>query len=457
MSAARVEVRDGSILIRDLEIEDDRVAAFFAEADSESLDGLASRALIVGALSLERATMTANVDFLQKEVDGLVGNMRSSVHSFGKEILGKVGTDDDQVLAPLKKTLDTVKEDVEIKLKAVQDFLKDDLDPDSKTSKISRSLDEIRNLLDGERTDSIQGRLRDAVEATTKKDGALVLSVKEVVDESLKGVREEMNRLTLQIAGETGKEEGIQEIVEQTTKKGDPFERDVLEIIENWGAAAGVEVIHVGVDNQPGDIQLNFGPLAAGGESCRIIVETKDTGAAAGRKVIGDHMDERIAYRKCDAGVYIRKDESQYAKGIGGYAEGAGMEGPWVAATKDAIITAIRHARVLVHLQKATTGRGVVDVNGAIKGLEKIRHAVRQVNGLTRTANEIAGKAGDVRTMAEALRSTIKAAVSDVEDTLGLDHEPIDDSGDVEIVSREDEDGRDESTPALDGYAGLKK
>lgn len=419
--ARYVTVGSGKVLISGLEVADERVEAFFASIPENDWDDAATRAFTVGILCLERANTHADVDYLKKEVQSMVGHMRDAVKGFGDGIMEKVGTEKGQVLEPVKVSIETTQKQLDEKLKEVQKFLADDIDPDRQTSVLARAMKSIRDLMDPERSDSIQGKLQKAVEETTGEKGRLAVTVKEVVGVAIEPMAKELKDLALEIRGQEEAEKARDEVVQRTTEKGDPFELDIVEELTEWSKATGAQVEHCGPDKQPGDIIVRFPSISASGHEDSIIIEAKDRASQVGRKQVSDLLDGCMDYRNVAGAVLIKKDATQYAKEVGDYAEGQGQRGPWIAATRDGLITAIRHLRVMMRIATIQAMQPDVDVTGAQGGLDKIRASLKKVRTITSKAGNIRTNANEVEEMAKEIKNDIDHAIMDIENSLRVE------------------------------------
>ncbi len=422
MEAPRhVRLDAGKLRVTDLEIVDDRVEAFFSSIPEAEWDDAAARALTVGVLCLERANTQADVDYLKKEVQSMVGHMRDAVKGFGDGIIEKVGTDKGQVLEPVKQSIETTQKQLDEKLKEVQTFLADDIDPDRQTSVLARAMKSIKDLMDPERSDSIQGKLQTAVEEATGEKGRLAVTVKEVVGVAIEPLAKELKELGKEIRGQEEAEKAREEVVQRTTEKGDPFEIGIVEELTEWAKATGAQVEHCGPDNQPGDVIVRFPSISASGHEDSIVIEAKDRTTQVGRKQISDLLDGCMDYRNVGGAVLIKKDVLQYAKEIGDYAEGQGQRGPWIAATRDGLITAIRHLRVMMRIATIQATQPDVDVTGAQGGLDRIRASLKKVRTITSKAGIIRTNANEVEEMAKEIKNDIDHAIMDIENSLRVE------------------------------------
>jgi hypothetical protein len=144
------------------------------------------------------------------------------------------------------------------------------------------------------------------------------------------------------LAKEVCGQEAAAEALQQTIEKGDSYEDRVVEEIRAWAVGLGLQVRHVGKDNQPGDVLI--APVVSSTVSCSltIVVEARDRQSPVGRKAISDILAKAMSERSANAGIYVSKQSDRLGKEIGDWAEGAMNRGPFVARTHNNLFTALR-------------------------------------------------------------------------------------------------------------------
>jgi hypothetical protein len=329
-----------------------------------------------------------------------------------RDLTRTLSAEDGHVLAPIKALVEGTSRTLKERVGGVTDLLSE-VDPDTRTSTMGRALGELRDLLDGRRTDSIQGALTEAVRGITGEDGPLAKSVKGTVAEAIHPLVEEINRIGRQIAAA----EAADEALSGTTKKGSPYEEEVLGEILSWSRAMGAAVEHVGPDNRSGDIVLTFGEasVAAG---LRIVLEARDRTSAWGRKAIAEAMEKAMAEREANASIYVSRSRSGLAKEIGEWAEGECDRGPWIGVTHEHLFVAIRFLLVLHRLSRLQESRAAADLAAIDGQVDRIRTALRRVGTIKRNVTVIRDSAGKVQEEAETLQSDVRRALLSIEETL---------------------------------------
>src|SRR6516225_6572252 len=112
----------------------------------------------------------------------------------------------------------------------------------------------------------------------TGEDGTLARSVRATVADAIRPLADEVNRIGLQMAAASAAED----LIAQTARKGAPYEEQLVKLLQLRASAMGAAVLHVGPDNRPGDIVLDFDDTSVAAGLC-IVVEARDRTTPMGR------------------------------------------------------------------------------------------------------------------------------------------------------------------------------
>lgn len=414
----RIEIVHDGVLIHELDVPRKAVADYLREVPVLERGGALVHALEVGVFCLERASGARDLDFVRKQVEALLTGVDRTVSGIPEALKGKLieqlGTDDGQVLAPVQHLVDEVATVLTERLNGVRDLISDKIDPEKRSSTLGQALGALKDLLDPGRSDSIQSVLEEAVVDVASENGALVASVKVTVTEAMKPLADEVNRLGKQIAASDAAEEALR----HTTKKGTPFEEQVVVDLQARASSIGAQVTHVGADNQPGDILIDFPESGVSGDAPTVAVEARDRTTPMGRKAIAETLDRAIAHRGAGAAIYVSRTRDGLAKEIGDWAEGTCERGPWIATTPEHLHTAIRfllaqHRLAVMHDALPDVDRAAIEAQ-----IQRIRTSLKRVTNINRSIGEIRDHAGAVQDEAEQLRGDIRDALGCVEELL---------------------------------------
>lgn len=414
----KIEVGESGIRLRDLEIPRRSVAEYLRGLPEEDQELAFVEAVEVGVFCLERASGARDLDFVRRQVDSLLATVDQAVSAIPQAVqaglLGKIGTDDGQVLSPVQRSVESVSQALGERVTEVREILSEKIDPDKRSSVLGRALGRIGDLLDPARADSVQAVITKAVESVSRQDGSLAACVRETVAEAVKPLGDEVNRLAKQMAAD----EAAQEALQGTTKKGASFEEQVVADLQVWAGGSGASISHVGTDNRPGDILIEFASDGVVGAAPTIVVEARDRASRAGRKAIADTMDKAMAERSANAGIYLSRSLQGLGIEIGGWGEGASSRGPWVATTPENLRVAIRLLVVQHRLSAVRDAASQVDRPAMETQIERIRTALRRIGTINRAASAIRDQAGTVHDEAEKLRREVRDALVSIEDGL---------------------------------------
>lgn len=276
VSVDHIIVFDASIHITDLEVEGKDIADFYRSIPEQDRLSVLAKAIEVGTFCLQRGQTAQDAEFVKRKIAELLIAVEAAVTDIPARtetaLISKLGTDDGQALAPVRHLLDSVSSVASARVSEVKTLLANDLDPSKSTSTVGSALQKLRELLDPQRSDSVQAGIQAAVTQVTSKDGNLAVAVKSVVEEAVRGMREELSKLAVAVSGK----EMVDMALQNTPEKGPVYEDEVSEALQKWAKSIGAHVCHVGGDNQPGDfvVELSTGSLTP--IPIKIVVEARD-------------------------------------------------------------------------------------------------------------------------------------------------------------------------------------
>jgi tetrahydromethanopterin S-methyltransferase subunit B len=364
--------------------------------------------------------MSQDTEFVRRQIDMLLNHVEMTVKKIPDDtqraLVDKIGTNNGQILAPLREMIDAATKLTADKVKEVRTLLTQEIDPAKETTTLGKALKTLRDVLDPKRNDSVQSLLEQAVKTVTGKDGALARAVKEVVAEAVNPLATEVDKLTKEIRGQ----DAAAEALEQTTLKGTPYEEEVTGILQVWARAAGAEVHHVGVDNQPGDVVITVRGDGLIADPISIVVEVRDRGSRAmGRKAISADMASKLAERGANAGIYLsRTQDGLSLREIGEWAEGISDRGLWVACTQQHLITAVRFLIVQRRLAALRAAAPEVDSGSIEQQVKAIRTSLGRIRTIKTKLTELGACSDVIDEQADHLREEIKEALSSIEDSM---------------------------------------
>lgn len=222
-----------------------------------------------------------------------------------EKVIAGIGTGDGQVLQPIERKVDEVSRAMKTRIDDAVKFLAEDIDPDKETSRVAKVFSRLEKALDPDYVKSVPSTIELSLKEITGVDGQLAKNVRSVVMDSIKPLQDQVNRLSREIVGQDAVDEAIQE----TTVKGHYYEEATVSRLQEWAVSNGIEVHHVGGDNNPGDIVLRMTSGSLCEDDMDIVIETRDRQNSAGRKRINDSMERSINERSATCGIYVSKDQ----------------------------------------------------------------------------------------------------------------------------------------------------
>jgi hypothetical protein len=174
---ANISVFETSIAIDGLEVDSRDVANYIRALTEDQRARAVVQAIEVGVFCLERARAGQELDFVRREVESLLSGVQSALGKMPEQtelrIIARIGTAEGQVLAPIHTLVSQVSKAASDKIDEIRTLLQEQVDPAKETSSLGKALRAVRDLLDANRADSVQGSLDAAVGRWPEKAGLL--------------------------------------------------------------------------------------------------------------------------------------------------------------------------------------------------------------------------------------------------------------------------------------------
>lgn len=413
MNSGVVSVGDTAVVVHQLEISNKDVVVYFGKIpESNRIDALI-RAIEVGTFCLEHAGAAQDLEFVRREIDALMTAVDKRVSSIPAELertlIAQIGTGDGQILAPVQTLIGQAVKTTGDRLNDVRAML-NDIDPSKDGTSAGRVVRSLRDLLDANRTDSVQSVLKTAVASMASSDGTIAKTVQATVDNALKPLRDELDSLAKEIRGQ----EAAAEAISQTPAKGFTFEEEIVERLQLWARCVGAQVAYVGGDNRPGGIIVGVGAVAA--EPLRIVIEAKDRQSPKGRRAISESLTAAMTERNANASIFVSRNASGLANEIGEWAEGECGGGGFVACTYEHLTTAVRFLIVQKRLAALQACRQEIDAASVLSQVIRIRTALDRIKNINRKTNDIRSCAGEIENESAQLRADVRDALTTIEE-----------------------------------------
>jgi hypothetical protein len=378
---------------------------------------LVCRALEIGVFCLERTSTSRDMEFVRRQVEGLLHDVTSAIGSIPQRVedglMAKVGTGNGQVLAPVVKAVD---ESVRIAERGVEEARKllHQVDPSRSDGAMGQALQHVKDLLDPKRKDSVSSRVEDVVKGLGERGGSFATTVTDIIDQALKPLKADVSKLSDRLL----EQEAAAEVVSRTTEKGLPYELEVVERLQPWAKAVGATVEHVGADNQPGDVIVRFAQTSIAGRALTVVVEARDRADAKGLKRITADLEAAMRQRQATAAVYVGRTPAAFAKEIGEWTDGRCESGPFIACVDRSLELAMRFIVALVRLDDMHQAHHELDATAIQPYVAQIRTSMDRVRSVKTKLTAIGNAAGDIRSDVDSLRSEVMTALEAVESLL---------------------------------------
>ena len=406
-----IRLLDSGVFIENLEVPVKEVSEFFRTVPDSERVFVMIKAIEIGTFCLERGRTAQDTEFVKRQISGLLSSVENAVTSIpGKTetaLISRLGTDDGQALAPVRQILSQVSEITTARINEVKTLLTQDLDPTKTTSTIGSALQKLRDLLDPQRNDSVQGTIQTAVKNVSGRDGDLAATVKATVEDALQGMRGDLSKLSSAVLGQ----EMVEEALQSTTKKGQPYEEEVSSVLQAWAKNIGALVQHVGGDNQPGDFVIDLGAGSLTQLPLRIVIEARDRQDKWGSRRISQDLAVKFVERKADAAIYVSKTPEGLAKEVGDWAEGACDRGPWVACVHENLVTALRFLVVQMQIKKLREAAPEIDSSEVQVQAAAIKTSLGRVRTIKGKITSLNGTAADIQKEVDDMKAEISAAL----------------------------------------------
>ena len=414
-----IELLGDHIVIRDLEFHYKDGVEYLHQFPPSEHESIFLDALELGFVCLQTAQARHDTEFVRRQVDTLLMTFETSVtriaEAYEEELIAKIGTENGQVLAPLKAQIAQTAAVLTAQVERVRILLTQDIDPRNETTVLGSALRSLALLLDPKRSDSLQGSFYAALTTVTEKDGAIAQAVTAVVAEAVKPLAAELDKLRQEVRDKQVAHDTLQ----MTPAKGISYEETVVAQLQAWAKISGIQVTHVGHERTAGDILVRLTPQSFAATDLTIVIEIKNiTSNPLGRVKIERYLASAMQRREAQAAIFLSRDPQGLAQEIGDWAEGTCPQGPWVATTQPFLTFAIRFLALLYRLNTMRSSKPDLDATVIEEQITQIRTALGRIATIKRYVTELAKNTEAIRVQSDALRQEINDALLGIEQAL---------------------------------------
>ena len=415
----QIELRDDCIFINNLQIHLFEASDYLHQLPDYEREAACIKAFEMGFFCLQRTENFNDTQFVKQQFNAFLNELYQALNqipnTISAQLANKIGTGEGQLLAPLQGQINLTTAVMDTQIKAVSDFLNQEFNPSQETSVFGSAVQKIQNLLDENRTDSLQGVFSAAIANVTTKDGVLAAAVKAVVDEAVKPLSQEVEKLAQQVR----EKELIESVLEQTIAKGASFEEAVVAELEPWAKLYGAEITHVGNDKQPGDILLKFTANSIASVNLSLVIEVRNRDSASwGRKRISDQLTKAMVTREANAAIFLSRSREGLAQEIGAWGIGACEQGQWVATTHEILSVAIQFLLVQEQLASQPTYNSQIDCAVIEAQVQQIKLSLNYLTQINTSLTKLQEHSSDIRVKARAMRTEIRNALLSISESI---------------------------------------
>lgn len=244
-------------------------------------------------------------------------------------------------------------------------------------------------------------------------EGSLTKTVQGVVLSALEPVLQQLgNRSKQSTHGHAARAS------EDAIQKGIEYEMHVVELLQSWGRHSGARVEHVGADNRPGDIVVEFPSHRPDEDGLRVVVEVRNRQNPEGRKAVSALLEQAAAVRTASAAIYLSRTSEGLGSELRDWSEGECRAGPFVICTHEHLITALRYLHTKKSLVMLRRNSLEIDQQSIRGQIGRIRTTLEAVRKISRLGNEIRSATWEMDDETDRLRQEIRDALRLIEDAL---------------------------------------
>lgn len=408
----QIEVLDDSIIIQNLQIRLLDAVYFLQQIPDDEQKAACISAFEIGFFCLQRVHHFDDVEFVKREFDYLLAELQKAValipQALERNLASKIGTDNGQLLAPMQTQINLTRAVIAEQLESVKNLFQQEIDISADTSSLGVVMNKIQNLLDPARIDSIQGVFVESLKNVTTESGVLAKSVKSVVEEAMKPLADEVEKLSQEIR----EKELIKSILEESIAKGGIYEEIVLAELQKWAKTCGAEISYVGDENRPGDILIKLTSNSVVGIDITIILEARNRESQRwGRSKISRHLETAMAKYEANAAIFLSHSIHGLGKDIGEFGQGECQYGFWIATHHDLINVALQFLILRQQLTSQKTFSSQIDSAAIESQVQQIELSLKHITQINTYLTETEKNTEGIREQAKALRKEIRSSL----------------------------------------------
>ena len=390
-SGMNVDVEENRLTIQDLTVHDQDLVEYFHGFPEEEREDALVAALQVGVATLDLSETTKDVEHVKREFESMQSEFESEIEEVREELEEKFGNDGevsrifDEHLGDDGKLSDHIEEAFG--------------DDGAFTERLDEELGE-----DGE-------RIRAALDPD--KEGTPTHRLKQTIKEEIDLIKDKL-----------AKEEGAEEVREETRLKGYDFEEQVETILNDLVSQTSNRVENTSEDpGAKGNSKKGDFVVTLDDTDQRIVVEAKN-GAFNG--TVESEMEEALENREADFGIFVASSIEYLPRTRLGWFSEVDQNYVVVALSdEDDEEIEPRFLKFAYHWARTRTMLSYVDLGDEIDAervkaeLDSIKEAIGRFSTVRTKCTDIESTVGDIKAELNRIEETVTSNITQLEAELG--------------------------------------
>jgi hypothetical protein len=452
-ASAQVNIAPNYVEFLALRIDNPEVVNYFKSLSPIDYAGEATKMVEIGATVLNRVKSSQDMDYINKKIAEIFLKVNQQFYEFNtqmREMLEsslspvQAGSFMHQANALIAAQGDTVKENlIAIVRDAQQNIIRETeklengcvaldrrMDPNNTASYlaiIARRIEAFEKTLESQflETDSASfvGKLKSVVDEHFGNDGKVLSLIEKKLELDAEG-RTPLGHMYLNLKGEITslrdavmKLIGQKELIDETTKKGYPFEAIVFEKLQEIAKPFGdiVEDTSLKVVAITGSKKGDYVYTLAKTDT-NIVIDAKNYNKLKSLPAMLAYLKEAMKQRGSKIGIIVAPEAKNLQKQIGSW----NVYGPCIITPLDHLEVSIKYSKFALQMQD-TEHQGIN--TGLIKHkLDEVQRKMKEISTikgkLTKLANGVNLSVVELQTILDSLKKDVVEKLSDIENAL---------------------------------------
>lgn len=251
---AQIEVVESKIIIKEFVLDDKDAALLLSEIEPEKREEAVKTALRLGFLMYRHARVGVNVDFVRREFEQVVTEIKNH---WDKEVKAKIN--------------EVITNYFDLQTGTVPKKLAEYFGDGTQAGKVAE-------LFNEKNTESITYQLRQIIQKELTGENSAFIKALNPEDEKtpIGRLKKKIEQPITDLRNEIIKEKAAKEMAETGTQKGGPYEDLVFGYVDRIAAAFNDKAEDVSNQNVAGDYVVTLHPEAVPGQTLKVVIDAKD-------------------------------------------------------------------------------------------------------------------------------------------------------------------------------------